>query len=408
MKFAHFADLHLGSWRDQRIADISTRAFVKALETCKSENVDFILISGDMFNTSLPAIDCLKEVVSELKSLKDSSVPVYIIAGSHDFSPTGKTMLDVLENAGLLTNVMRGEVVDNKIRLKFTIDSKTGAKITGIIGKKGMLGKAYYENLIKDNLESESGFKIFMFHTSLSEFKPADMEKMESQPLSLLPKGFDYYAGGHIHYVFSKREPGYGLIAYPGPIFPNNVAEIEKLKYGGFYIVEALGKEIKYRHILLKLYSVVSFCFDCNRKDASEVETRAITNLKNNDLGNSIVTMRFWGKLKSGKPSDINFRAIVDFCYNNKAYFVMRNSSALTAEEFEEVKTSASTVDAIEQSVISEHLGQIKCFSPEKEAETASALLNSLNLEKEEGETTSDFEKRVKDDVSKLLGIELS
>ncbi|MFH1181894.1 MAG: exonuclease SbcCD subunit D [Candidatus Woesearchaeota archaeon] len=408
MKFAHFADLHLGSWRDQRIAGISTKAFLQALEICKSEKVDFILISGDMFNTSLPSIDCLKDVVSALKNLKDSNIPVYIIAGSHDFSPTGKTMLDVLENAGLLANVMRGEVIDNKLKLKFTIDSKTGAKITGIIGKKGMLGKAYYENLAKDNLESEEGFKIFMFHTSLSEFKPAELEKMESQPLSLLPKGFDYYAGGHVHYVFSKREPGYGLIAYPGPIFPNNVAEIEKLKYGGFYIVEASGKDIKCRHILLRIYSVVSFCFDCDHKNASDVEERAVASLKSSDLHGSIVTMRFWGKLKSGKPSDINFNAIVNFCYNNGAYFVMRNSSALTAEEFEEIKTGASTVEGIEQSVISEHIGQIRCFSPEKEAETASVLLSALNIEKEEGETTSDFEKRVRDDVSRLLGIELS
>jgi DNA repair protein SbcD/Mre11 len=408
MKFAHFADLHLGSWRDQRIANIGTEAFVKALAICKSESVDFILISGDIFNTSLPAIDCLKDVVSALKLLKDADVPVYIIAGSHDFSPTGKTMLDVLENAGLLINVMRGEVSDSKLKLKFTVDSKTGAKITGIIGKKGMLGKAYYENLDKDNLESEKGFKIFMFHTTLAEFKPADLEKVEAQPLSLLPKGFDYYAGGHVHYVFSKREPGYGVIAYPGPIFPNNVAEIEKLKYGGFYIVEASGDDLKYRHILLKLYPVISFCFDCNDKDASEVEARAITNLRNSDLSNGIVTMRFWGKLKSGKPSDINFKSIVDFCYKNGAYFVMKNSSAITAKEFEEVKTSASTVNSIEQSVINEHLGQISCFSKENESEAASLLLNALNLEKDEGETASDFEKRIKDDVSKILGIELS
>jgi len=220
----------------------------------------------------------------------------------------------------------------------------------------------------------------------------------------LLPKGFDYYAGGHVHYVFSKREPGYGIIAYPGPIFPNNVSEVEKLKYGGFYIVEASGKDIKYRHLLVKLHPVISFCFDCNYKDASEVETRAITNLKNCSLGDSIVTMRFWGKLKSGKPSDINFNSIVSFCYQNGAYFVMKNSGAITAEEFEEVKTSASTVDGIENSVISEHIGQVKCFPPEKEKEIAMQLLGALNLEKEEGETISDFEKRVREDALRLLG----
>jgi len=65
------------------------------------KKVDFILIAGDLFNTSLPGIDKLKLAVQKLKQLKDNNIPVYIIAGSHDFSPSGKTMLDVLENAGL-------------------------------------------------------------------------------------------------------------------------------------------------------------------------------------------------------------------------------------------------------------------------------------------------------------------
>ena len=34
-----------------------------------------------------------------------------------------------------------------------------------------------------------------MFHTALTEFKPEELDSMESQPLSLLPKNFDYYAG---------------------------------------------------------------------------------------------------------------------------------------------------------------------------------------------------------------------
>ena len=47
-------------------------------------------------------------------------------------------MLDVLEHAGLAHDVARGEELpDNRIKLFFTIDNKTGAKITGMIGKKG-------------------------------------------------------------------------------------------------------------------------------------------------------------------------------------------------------------------------------------------------------------------------------
>ena len=42
------------------------------------------------------------------------------------------------------------------------------------------------------NLEEEEGFKIFMFHTALTELKPKNLERMDSAPISLLPKGFDY------------------------------------------------------------------------------------------------------------------------------------------------------------------------------------------------------------------------
>src|SRR3989338_10670782 len=238
MKFAHFADVHIGSWRDPRLANAITEAFLKSADMCFEKNVDFILISGDFFNTSLPSIDNLKDVVKKLKETNDGGIPVYAIAGSHDFSPTGKTILDVLENAGLLTNVMKGSVVDNKLQLRFTADEKTGAKITGIIGRKGMLERKYFDSLIKENLEAEEGFKIFMFHTAVSEFKPQGLEKMDSTPLSAFPKNFSYYAGGHVHEPYVKQQPGYGTIANTGPLFPNNFREIEKLGCGGFYIVE--------------------------------------------------------------------------------------------------------------------------------------------------------------------------
>ena len=210
MKFAHIADCHIGSWKDLRLRNANTKAFERAIDKCIESQVDFVLISGDLFNTSMPAIDELKVVVQKLKELKDKDIQVYIIAGSHDFSPSGKTMLDVLESAGLLINVAKGEIVDNKLKLKFTIDKKTNAKITGMIGRRGSLEKEYYRNLIKDNLEKEPGYKIFLFHSLLSELKPKDMDKVESQPLSFLPKHFDYYAGGHPHFVFHTKEKDYG------------------------------------------------------------------------------------------------------------------------------------------------------------------------------------------------------
>ena len=40
-----------------------------------------------------------------------------------------------------------------------------------------------------------------MFHSGIDELKPEDMGNIIMQPLSLLPKNFNYYAGGHVHIV---------------------------------------------------------------------------------------------------------------------------------------------------------------------------------------------------------------
>lgn len=405
MRFAHFADVHIGSWRDPRMNDITIRAFSKAIDICLEKNVDFILISGDFFNTSFPSIERLKETVTKLKQIKDNNIPMYVIAGSHDYSPTGKTMLDVLENAGLFQNVMRGSVVDNKLRLNFTVDPKTGAKITGIVGKKGMLDRVFYENLDKSNLEAEDGFKIFMFHTALTEFKPKELEKMDSSPISLLPKGFKYYAGGHVHSYLEKNVPDYGLITMPGPMFPNNFREIEKLGKGGFFIVDT-EPDLNANWIGIEIYKTKCYRFDCNLKSTEKINEEVLRELNDQSYKDTIVLLRFDGKLSSGRISDINFKDIFDHLYSKGAHFVMKNTASLSNVEFEEIKMDSS-IENIESTVIKEHLGQIKSqFSLEQEESISKDLISSLAQEKEEGERLVDFESRVLDDVKKVLKLE--
>ena len=69
MKFAHLADCHIGGWREPKLKELSIKAFSKAVNSCIDKNMDFILISGDMFDTSLPGIDVLKEV-GEISKVK--------------------------------------------------------------------------------------------------------------------------------------------------------------------------------------------------------------------------------------------------------------------------------------------------------------------------------------------------
>ena len=405
MKFAHLADCHIGSWRDPKLKDTSTHAFIKAVNKCIKEKVDFILIAGDLFNTSFPRLDNLKTVVSKFKLLKDLEIPVYIVPGSHDYSPSGKTILDVLEEAGLFVNVFKGSAENGKLKLNFTIDKKTGAKITGMLGKRGALEKSYYEKLLLDNLEDEKGYKIFIFHSGIDELKPKEMENVISQPLSLLPRGFDYYAGGHVHIVEDKQIEGYGRIVYPGPLFPNSFAELEKLERGGFYIVED-GKAV---FEPIQIYNVAKQDVKCDNKAPDEIKNEIFEHFKNKELNNTIVLLRLHGVLASGRPSDIDFKEIFSFLYSKSAYFVMKSSHAVSSKEFEEVKTDARNVEDIESFLIKEHLGQINLenLSIEKEEELIRNMISVLSSEKQEGETVPDFEKRVREEVSRVLDIEL-
>ena len=400
MKFAHIADCHIGAWRDQKLRDANLKAFEKTIDICLEKNIDFLLISGDLFNTALPAIDGLKQVTDRLRQLKESNIPVYAIAGSHDFSPSGKTMLDVLEKAGLIINVAKGEQINEKLKLNFTIDKKTGAKITGMLGKKGGLDKEYYQNLIKDQLEAEQGYKIFMLHSTLTEFKPKELEHADSHPLSLLPKNFNYYAAGHVHYVFQKNEPGYGLIAFPGPLFPNNFKEIEDLQNGGFYIVE--DNKIEFQPVII--HNVFSISIDCNHKTPEQIEEEIKKQIQDKEFFDTIITIRLEGTLSTGKPSDINFKKIFEILYDKSAYFVMKNTSKLKSKEMENIQIQKSTVEDIEDSLIKEHLQKINVnLSAEKEEILTKQLIQALNTSKQEGEKNYDFEKRLKQTVNNLL-----
>lgn len=399
MKFAHMADCHIGGWAEPKIRDLNIKAFIKAIEICIEENVDFVLISGDLFNTSLPAIDSLKITVQRLLKLKKNKIPVYIIPGSHDFSPTGKTMIDVLCEADLAKNVVKGKVVDDKLKLDFTIDG-TGAKITGMLGKRGMLERSYYESLDIKSLEKEEGYKIFMFHTAIDELKPKELEMMDSSPISLLPKGFDYYAGGHVHIIKDIQIDGYKQVVYPGPIFPNNFKELEELGGGGFYIV---NNDVL-RYIPIVLHRTYNILIDCKDKTAEKVKQELIDKIKD-DMKDKIVMIRLKGKLSSGRQSDIGLRGLFDMIYEKGAYFIMKNTTALNITELEEIKVKAGSAEEIEASLIKEHLGQIKLGNMDisKEEELTKMIINTLNTEKQEGEKVHDFEDRIKSELDRIL-----
>ncbi len=394
MKFAHIADAHLGGWREPALREANAQSFITCIDKIIEQRVDFLLIAGDLFNTSVPPIDALKLAVQKLNDLKRAGIPVYLIPGSHDASPSGKTMLDVLEEAGLFINVVKGEVIDGKLRLKFTVDPKTGAKLTGLLGKKGGLDKHYYADLDRTHLENETGFKIFMFHCALTECKPKELQDMDALSISLFPKGFDYYAGGHVHVIDRVSIGNYKNVIYPGPVFPNNFAEIEKLKQGTF----VLYNDGIITHVPIALHPVIPIVIDANGRTTTEVEE--LLRQQPVSVSNAIVTVRVSGTLSQGKPSDIQFQTLLQQTLDHGAYAILRNTSSLTSKEFEAITVDQNSVEDVEAALIREHSGKV--FG-EQEATLINTLMQALQTERNEGEKVSDFEKRITGDALQAL-----
>src|SRR3989338_9566078 len=134
MRFAHLADCHLGGWRYPELQKLNFDSFKYALEMCKKEKLDFVLIAGDLFDSPYPPIEIIKEAFYEFRRLKEANIPVFFIAGSHDYSASGKSFLDVLEKSGFAKNVFQSEERNNIIYLLPTIFKNIA--IYGYPGKK--------------------------------------------------------------------------------------------------------------------------------------------------------------------------------------------------------------------------------------------------------------------------------
>ena len=387
MKFAHLADCHIGGWREDKLKELGILVFERTIDIIIERNVGFVLISGDLFDTALPSIDLIKETARILDKLRKKNISVYVIPGSHDYSASGKTMLDVLEKAGLVRNVVRFR--DGKLKLT---EDKTGVKITGLYGKKGGLEKEEYGSL---EIEEGNGFKIFMFHTAITEFKPSGMDKMSSLDSNKLPGGFNYYAGGHVHYIFEK-DFGNGKLVFPGALFPNNFKELEEFENGGFYIVD---DKLELEYVKVNLKEVKSLKFDFSDKKVEDVE-RELRGI--DDVKDKIVALRLEGILE-GRVIEIKFKKIFDDLYEKGAFLVLRNTNKLKSREFEEVEIDGD-VENVEERVIEEYIGKIKINLDEKKL--IPELMKIFESGKEEGEKNVDFEDRLFKNVMKVFKVE--
>ncbi|MFH1151787.1 MAG: DNA repair exonuclease, partial [Nanoarchaeota archaeon] len=371
VKFAHVADVHLGGWKQQPLQDLNFQSFRNLIDICIEKKLDFVLIAGDLFDSAYPPIEILKETFAEFRRLKRAGIPCFIIAGSHDYSVSGKTFLDVLEKAGFCKNVADFEEIGDKIILNPVVHE--GIALYGYPGKKSGLEIRDLRN-IKLN-DAPGMFKIFMLHTTIDKAKGT--LPIDAVEIDLLPKA-DYYALGHLHIDFQ-----YQNFVYPGPVFPNNFQELEDLQHGSFYIVDT-ESDNSLQKMELKLKEVIPLQIEV--KNALTATEQIISLLDELDIEDKIVLLRIRGELEHQKTSDIKFSQIEEFAKQKKVYFMLRNTHDLKTKD-DELEIEIIDKENIEEETVKIYSEQ----NPSDFNKLIPELINSLAVEKQEGETTDSF-----------------
>ncbi|HLC31043.1 MAG TPA: DNA repair exonuclease [Candidatus Nanoarchaeia archaeon] len=380
MKFAHMADCHLGGWRQPELNELNFKSFQFALKKVALEKVDFLIIAGDLFDSPYPPIDTLKDTFEEFRKLKEAKIPVFIIAGSHDYSVSGKTFLDVLEKAGFCTNVSTIEERAGKLMLHPTIHNNVA--LYGYPGRKSGLE---VEDVGRIVLQDAPGlYKILVLHTTLADAMPnlpiyaVDEKK--------LPK-VDYVALGHLHIHYHKENR-----IYAGPTFPNSLSELEDLGAGSFYIVEN-GKPRK-EIIQLKKTAIL----DIEINDAHTATEKILKQMESEDIEDKIVLLKIYGIIEKGSTTDIDYVPIEVFARKKKVFVLLKTTTKLFIAE-PALKMDITETVNMEEAIVAKFKGKNEHIFNH----LIEPLLRSLHIPRQEDEKAAVFEERLKAEAKKVL-----
>ncbi len=397
LKFAHIADLHLGGWREKTMKDLNFKSFKETIDIILNEGVDFVIFAGDIFDSPMPQIDVVEKFVEEINRLKKENIYVYVIGGSHDYSNSGKSFISLLDKSSVFVDVCKFERLDNnKIELIYTSNEDLKLNIVGVLGKKHGLDKNIYTNISNSNLRDDY-LNIFVFHTTIDNFKPSFMKQVKTEvTMDYLPKGFDYYAGGHIH-MFMEGRYDSGIISYSGCLFPNNFTELKR-EIPGFNICEYdfNSKKISLTRRTLTPYFKELIKLDFNGENPVEIYEVIKNELDSLDLNGKILLIELSGVV-NGRISDININKLIALAYDGGALQVLKNTYKLSPLELENKKREIKeNVEEIENFIIKESLDKLPSSNEEKEFEKIVIdKIIKLDLSKQESEKKSEFEERI-------------
>ena len=193
--FIHAADPHLDSPLQGLEAHegapvallraATRRAFENLIQLAIDEHIDFLLIAGDIYDGDWKDYSTGLFFRAQMVRLRESGIPVYLIAGNHDAASVISKKLSLPENVHVFSTR--------------TPESKEVAGHPVVIHGRGFPNRAVPENLAKEYPPAASGkFNLGLLHTSLTG-KPGHDTYAPCSEADLREKGYGYWALGHIH-----------------------------------------------------------------------------------------------------------------------------------------------------------------------------------------------------------------
>jgi DNA repair exonuclease SbcCD nuclease subunit len=197
-RFIHTADIHLDSplktlaLRDPTLAeligDATRRAFVNIIDLCLDEQVDALLLAGDLYDGEQTSMKTARFLAAQLRRLHEAGIHVFIIRGNHDALSKITHELALPDSVKVFGG--RAEMV--------AVD-RARAELPIVIHGLSFAKPQAPESLVsKYKPPVEDAVNIGMMHTSLGGTPPHD-PYAPCSVADLQATGFRYWALGHIH-----------------------------------------------------------------------------------------------------------------------------------------------------------------------------------------------------------------
>lgn len=325
MKISIISDLHFGFGKDGERKGDTFRNAKDCIE--KAINSDLILIGGDLFHSRFPRPEIWAEgmkilnkahnvqsknfevIKLENKDEKDISphalkgVPIIAIHGTHERAGSSINPVQGLEKAGFLIHLSLSTIVLKLANEKVAIHGMSGVPERNAKEKL----EEWYPTPIRD------AFNIIVFHQNLKPYLPIE----PSLSFEDLPKGFDLYVSGHIHWREKSEVNGKPFII-PGSTVTTQLRKKESKLKKGFWSLETKDNELEdLKFIELETPRKVFYKnLEFNGEPISEIEENVREELKRilkQDFKRKpLVRLRLTGELGKGfTKRDLDLNSII-------------------------------------------------------------------------------------------------